>query len=153
MEGARKPANPLPTLRQPFTNLSPTLCQPFCQPLSKLLFPWAPRHPFRDTGTRSEIRVNGFLVTSRTLVPVIFLLWAGCLTTAPSSTRTMCTAKLHVSIAFETGKRGILQGGVARNPFLLTTSQISVFVLFLFCMPIWQKRTHRHTRICKINMN
>ena len=40
-------ANPSPTFRQPFANL-------FCQPLSKLLFPWAPM-------TRLETRVNGFL--------------------------------------------------------------------------------------------
>ena len=45
MEGARKSANPLPTLRQPLAN-------PF---LSNPLFPWT-------AGTRLETRVNGFLV-------------------------------------------------------------------------------------------
>ena len=42
--------NPSPTFRPPFANLSPTLCQPFRQPLSKLLFPSAPGHPFRNAG-------------------------------------------------------------------------------------------------------
>ena len=67
--GCKEPfANPLPTLRQPcaptlrqpFANLSPTLCRPFCQPLSDLLFPWTP-------GTRLETRVNGFLVNVTTV--------------------------------------------------------------------------------------
>ena len=42
-EENRQPlANPLPTLRQPFANLSPTFsANLFCQGLSKLLFPWA----------------------------------------------------------------------------------------------------------------
>ena len=55
LEGARKSANSLPTLRQPCANPSPTLRQPFanlfCQPLSNPLSPWTP-------GTRLETRVN-----------------------------------------------------------------------------------------------
>ena len=54
---------PCQPLRQPFANLSPTLGQPFlanlfCQPLSKLLFQWAPT-------TRLETRANGCLVERR----------------------------------------------------------------------------------------
>ena len=48
-------ASPVPTLRQPVANPLPTFsANPFCQPLSKLLFPWAPI-------TGLETRVNGFL--------------------------------------------------------------------------------------------
>ena len=65
LEGARKPANLLPTLRQPCANLLPTLrqpCanlsqtlrQPLCQPLlpTPLQAPLSmdPRHWFRNTG-------------------------------------------------------------------------------------------------------
>ena len=57
--GARKSANPSPTLCQPFANPSPTFRQLFanlfCQPLSNPLFPWTP-------GTRLETLVNCFLV-------------------------------------------------------------------------------------------
>ena len=47
--------NPLPTFRQPFANLSPTLCQPFLPTPLQPPLSVNPRHPFRDT------RVNGFL--------------------------------------------------------------------------------------------
>ena len=61
----RVQGNP-PTLCQPFANLSPTLlptprqpfANPFCQPLSNPLFPWTPKHPFRDTGWRFLGRIS-----------------------------------------------------------------------------------------------
>ena len=46
----RKSANPSPTLRQLFANLSPTLCQPFLPTPLQPPLSVDPRHPFRDTG-------------------------------------------------------------------------------------------------------
>ena len=54
-KGARKPANPLPTILQPFANLVPTFRQAFANPLptfsanpSPSSSSVGPRHPFRN---------------------------------------------------------------------------------------------------------
>ena len=51
--------NPLPTLRQPFANLSPTFCQPFLPTPLQAPPSVDPRHLFRDTAW-----VNGFFHTN-----------------------------------------------------------------------------------------
>ena len=62
LEGARKSANPSPTLCQPCANPSPTLRQPFTNPSPNSSANPSPSPSFcGPPGTRLETRANGFL--------------------------------------------------------------------------------------------
>ena len=113
----KEPANPLPTLCQPFANLAPILCQPFLPTPLQATLSVDPRHAFRNVGWR--------------------LFGGRCPSTGDSQT-VIC--KPCSENSWTKGWKWVfgvaLQGTVSNHPYQITINSLPE-VLFGLCFQCW----------------